>query len=1062
MARQQLGASPVTEFTTSSGVLIYDNKVNSSIVTGSAVNSLNTSWTHTGASTPGPGYAGVVALMVGQTSGTSYTTFTRSVTWGGVAMTSQGAVNIGSKGWVELFGLVGAASGSQTVAFTVSKGSSGNMYRASAISLSYTNVVSFDTCATSTGSGTALAISGNSQGYLQGGINVFAQGSGSSMSMVYPAFTQGPLGYLSRSQVTSNSSSTELCNMAVGDANNGYMVSNFQATSSSGSAAWGGLLLNVNLVLPTTPVGIRGAWVTVLGCGAAGGSGRNGSSGTAAYGGEGGQGGNEIFDYYVPGPAWGPTYQVLVSNAGGIASSGVTTASTNGSNGGYGHASVVVFKPSAVPASIYIAGGTGGFGGTNALGTGSSTSTRGIWTSAPGGLGGAGSAGSSGGGGDAILGWGGPGGGGGGGVASNTASAGGIGGGNWNQSIAEPAGGAAGGGTGNDGGPVRPGYVTTAGGGGGGASSGAGGPGGQGVGYGCGGGGGGANQTAGQPSGPGGNGGPGYVRIIWDYPGQRQQLGLSPLVEYDNRTTYDMRINMIPTPPNIQGAWLYGVAPGGAGGAGGCASVGGTAYGGAGGYGANITRRWIPASLLPATYNIAIGAILTGPAGRSTAGNGAATSSDESQSSTDLWTTGYIYGSVFELMTSPGSNGGGGPQTTITPWGFSFNTRGTQQGRQGAISGYVYAGNGSVPIGGAPYSPTFDTDVDQATDMGAGCGGGAGGAVISGSARAGSEGGYPRYWGLSGGAGGVIGGAAPTAPALIGGGVNGGGGGGGASAASGPAQAGANALGYGAGGGGGGASIAGSLSGAGGNGGPGYMSILWDGNHPVQPLGALAFDQAGVGANATSTSLISWSQTVTSIQGMAVVFFSGGVNGTAVGTYGLSCLYAGSPMQFLGHYAVGTPTGTVGFIRAYCLYNPPVGTSTITVISNTPSSVTTLVGSSVVYSNAVRGVRCIDSKEIFTSQGSQNFDNLRSYTTTSNTPSLSVPDSASGRILVCGMASTQAQANHTQTVRSLRNYTNSGIAGNLSIQEAAGSSSPVVFSADSNSGPWVTLAVEIM
>jgi hypothetical protein len=87
---------------------------------GSGTGSVALSWTHT----PG-GYDNYVIVSVAASvTGGSFSTHTRTVTYGGTAMTSLGAVNANNStsGWVESYGIaVTAGHGAKTVSVTVSK-----------------------------------------------------------------------------------------------------------------------------------------------------------------------------------------------------------------------------------------------------------------------------------------------------------------------------------------------------------------------------------------------------------------------------------------------------------------------------------------------------------------------------------------------------------------------------------------------------------------------------------------------------------------------------------------------------------------------------------------------------------------------------------------------------------------------------------------------------------------------------------------------------------------------------------------------------------------------------
>lgn len=110
--------------------------------------------THTAA----VGAAVVVELAVATAAGATVGSYTRTVTYGGVAMTSLGVAsyNAATDGWVELFGLTNAPGGTKTIAYSVSGGSV-SLKTVEVNSLSYNGVRGFGTVVTATGAGTALS-----------------------------------------------------------------------------------------------------------------------------------------------------------------------------------------------------------------------------------------------------------------------------------------------------------------------------------------------------------------------------------------------------------------------------------------------------------------------------------------------------------------------------------------------------------------------------------------------------------------------------------------------------------------------------------------------------------------------------------------------------------------------------------------------------------------------------------------------------------------------------------------------------------------------------------------
>jgi hypothetical protein len=113
--------------------------------TGAGASSQNSaaslSWSHTGASNI---TAVVVAFAVGSVGIGSYTGWARSVTYGGVPMTSLGVrdVDNGTHGFIELFGLLNPLNGTQTVVASATKAAT-TPNSLIANSVSYTNVSAF-------------------------------------------------------------------------------------------------------------------------------------------------------------------------------------------------------------------------------------------------------------------------------------------------------------------------------------------------------------------------------------------------------------------------------------------------------------------------------------------------------------------------------------------------------------------------------------------------------------------------------------------------------------------------------------------------------------------------------------------------------------------------------------------------------------------------------------------------------------------------------------------------------------------------------------------------------
>lgn len=118
-----------------------------------AATSQSGSWSHTAQA----GAAVVVAIDVYSFSTSHTTATTRTATYGGTAMASLGVRDAPSGyGWVELFGLLNAPGGAQTINISLS-GASATLYAIIAGSTSYGGAHSFGTAVLNSGTGTALS-----------------------------------------------------------------------------------------------------------------------------------------------------------------------------------------------------------------------------------------------------------------------------------------------------------------------------------------------------------------------------------------------------------------------------------------------------------------------------------------------------------------------------------------------------------------------------------------------------------------------------------------------------------------------------------------------------------------------------------------------------------------------------------------------------------------------------------------------------------------------------------------------------------------------------------------
>jgi hypothetical protein len=253
-------------------------------------------------------------------------------------------------------------------------------------------------------------------------------------------------------------------------------------------------------------------------------------------------------------------------------------------------------------------------------------------------------------------------------------------------------------------------------------------------------------------------------------------------------------------PASAVGAYVTLIGAGGGGGSGRRGAAGTVRTGGAaGGSGGIINEQFIPKAALGTSYSVT----LSVPG----AGGAAVTANDTNgNAGTAASLTQFASGSMA-LRVIGGGGGGGGSTTAATA--------------AGAGAPLAILGPASSATGGAGTNGSLMT---TGTTGQAGSGGGITSADVAGAGGSGSS---AYLWGNStGGAGGVVDGAAPGSPAL---GIArpGDAPGGGAASTTTAAQAGANALGYGCGGGGGGASLNGNNSGKGGDGGPSYARVTF-------------------------------------------------------------------------------------------------------------------------------------------------------------------------------------------------------------------------------------------
>ncbi|HUO61966.1 MAG TPA: hypothetical protein VMT96_00755 [Candidatus Bathyarchaeia archaeon] len=506
------------------GCVTYDatgagNAVNS------GSNSVNITWNHIVAS--GSNRVLMVGVMVGGIASAA-STFTRTCTYGGTPMTYVGSLdntNNGNNGFVDVYYLAAPTAGTATVSYTVSK-SSTTFGRVAGNSVSYLNAsqsvptagLNIAPVSAINPSQSTVQWSSASVYYIAGCMMFGVLSVDSSRTITSIVVNNALLNGVTfpnqgTTRWTSNSGSTSgQTSVAITDAPG--MQYNSWTCTASGTAFNLGLIVVINPAGATTPKGIQGCWLTMIGAGGGGGSGRRGASLSARAGGDGGGGGAFVPQRYIPANALGSTYSVYVPP---VASGGAaqTVNDTNGNSGT--RAPDVMFSSGNL--TISCGSGHGGNGGGTATSSGADGGLDGDGS----GWGAAGGVGSAGAGGTASSGyWGnhattaGGGAGGGFAVSNNTALNGGAGGDFRMLGLTGGAGGVAGGASPGAGSAATAGIP--GGGAGGGASngSGVGQSGASATAYGAGGGGGGASLD-GNNSGAGGNGGPGYVRVMWDY-----------------------------------------------------------------------------------------------------------------------------------------------------------------------------------------------------------------------------------------------------------------------------------------------------------------------------------------------------------------------------------------------------------------------------------------------------------------------------------------------------------------------------------------------------------------
>jgi hypothetical protein len=116
----------------------------------------------------------------------------------------------------------------------------------------------------------------------------------------------------------------------------------------------------------STPSGILGGWITIIGAGSGGGSGRKGAAGTVRCGGGGAGSPGWLREVWIPASLWGATYSVTLA-AGGAGGAARSTNDTDGATGTQAGATSLVTNGRTWSAQ---SGGGGVAGTASSSGTG--------------------------------------------------------------------------------------------------------------------------------------------------------------------------------------------------------------------------------------------------------------------------------------------------------------------------------------------------------------------------------------------------------------------------------------------------------------------------------------------------------------------------------------------------------------------------------------------------------------------------------------------------------------------------------------------------------------------
>lgn len=207
------------------------------------------SWSHT--ATAG---ATVIVGTWTQTNNKGHaSSFTRSVTYGGVSMTSLGAIDHGggSGGWTELFYIQNVAGGAKTVAWSTSPVSGSAYLCGAANSVSYTGVGSVNAEVTNDGSGS----SASSGSVTSATNNMVVQAFGSTVA----AGTNALQSYSGTSRYANGVGvSTFVLDWILGDAPGSTTVTVTASINSTGTPIWSSAAVNLTVGGSLAPASLAG------------------------------------------------------------------------------------------------------------------------------------------------------------------------------------------------------------------------------------------------------------------------------------------------------------------------------------------------------------------------------------------------------------------------------------------------------------------------------------------------------------------------------------------------------------------------------------------------------------------------------------------------------------------------------------------------------------------------------------------------------------------------------------------------------------------------------------